>query len=53
MKPKPCRFCEQIIKFEDYEKHIGYCGSKTYKCFVCNHNVCMKDKDGHEYGGEC
>ena len=29
MKPKGCKFCEQTLKFEEYDKHIGYCGSKT------------------------
>lgn len=42
-----------MIKFDDYERHISYCGSKTRKCEVCGHNVCFKDWDSHEFGGEC
>jgi hypothetical protein len=41
------------VKFEDYERHINYCGSKTKKCPVCSHNVCLKDEDMHTLGGEC
>lgn len=53
MAPKACKYCEQIIKFVEWDKHIGYCGSKTKRCDMCGHNVCNKDQDTHEYGGEC
>jgi hypothetical protein len=54
MRPKPCRYCEQEnVKYQDYEKHIAYCGSKTKKCMECQRNVCLKDWDMHENGGEC
>ena len=53
MKPKECKYCEQSIKFEDFEKHVNYCGSKTKKCLECGRNVCLKDEDSHQYGGEC
>lgn len=41
------------MKFEDYERHISYCGSKTKRCPICSHNVCLKDEDMHLMGGEC
>lgn len=53
MKPKECRYCEQMIDYENYDKHIGYCGSKTKKCDLCGRNVCLKDQDSHQFGGEC
>lgn len=53
MKPKDCKYCEQTIKYAEYEKHINYCGSKTKKCTTCARNVCNKDLDTHDYGGEC
>ena len=53
MKPKECRYCEQTIEFEKYDQHVGYCGSRTKKCMQCNRNVCLKDEDSHQYGGEC
>ena len=53
MRPKPCKYCEQILKFAEYDKHVTYCGSKTKKCDVCGKNVCLKDQDMHQFGGEC
>lgn len=53
MKPRPCRFCEQVIKFADFDQHTNYCGSKTKKCLLCNHNVMLRDEDMHNFGGEC
>lgn len=53
MRPQPCRYCEQTISFNDFEKHVNFCGSKTKKCMECNRNVCLKDQDSHIYGGEC
>ena len=37
----------------EYEKHTTYCGGKTKKCMMCNRNVCNKDEDMHNFGGEC
>jgi hypothetical protein len=42
-----------VITFAEYERHTTYCGSKTKKCLLCNRNVCLKDEDMHNYGGEC
>ena len=42
-----------MVKFEEYEKHTSYCGSKTKRCPTCQHNVCLKDEDMHTFGGEC
>lgn len=42
-----------MIKYVDNEKHLAYCGSKTKRCLLCGHNVCMKDEDMHNSGGEC
>jgi len=53
MKPKLCHYCEQTIDFERFDQHINYCGSRTKKCDECGHNVCLKDLDGHKFGGEC
>lgn len=41
------------MKYEEYDRHIGYCGSKTKKCDICGRNVQNKDEDSHMYGGEC
>jgi len=32
---------------------MNYCGSKTKKCLTCGKNVCLKDEDMHNFGGEC
>jgi len=53
MRPKPCKYCDQVVKYEDFDKHTSYCGSKTKKCLLCGHNVCLKDEDMHNFGGEC
>jgi hypothetical protein len=53
MKPRECKYCEQSFKFTEFDSHVGYCGTKTKKCFECQRNVCHKDMDSHKTGGEC
>jgi hypothetical protein len=55
MKPIQCKYCELIIPVTDeqFEKHIGYCGSKTRQCEECGSNVIQKELQYHFESGQC
>jgi hypothetical protein len=51
LRPKPCPYCEQVLKIERFVDHIDMCGAQTRKCDDCTRFICNKDREAHLTGG--